>query len=284
MYRLAGTCLLSTLCLLGFAVEEAPSQPNEQEQEPVKRKARGFLGIAGSPFDGGFESTVKGYKVEDVWHGSTADQMSIRVGDVILAINGSAVTNKPEVTASLKDARIDDAVQVTLYRKGKEVNVAGVLKGIPNVDNAGSRGLPAKISKTRGVNEDVLEDIARLRTDQHNLAQEIAVLNQQLRELPKKIQSVSEEFKKVFPQGKFEVDIKISVSSDATAENPIQLGPHKGLPEEKKPSDQTANEIPPAEEIEPIMENSEDQVEIEASSEQTDTTSDIQEQAQKSEK
>jgi putative serine protease PepD len=78
-----------------------------------------FLGVSTTdPTDGS-----PGALVADVTPGSPADQGGIRVGDVIVAVNGTKVPGAAELKGIVQSHKPDETVQVTVVRDGQETNL-----------------------------------------------------------------------------------------------------------------------------------------------------------------
>ena len=65
----------------------------------------------------------EGVYVSKVENGSDAYAKGVKVGDVITAVNGSAVTSVADVNALKEDCKVGDTITLTIYRDGKTFDV-----------------------------------------------------------------------------------------------------------------------------------------------------------------
>ncbi|MDF2670960.1 MAG: peptidase, partial [Paenibacillus sp.] len=64
----------------------------------------------------------KGSVITTVENGSPASKAGLTAGDVILEVNGEAVTNSTDVTTKIKALKADDKVTLKIMRDGKKVD------------------------------------------------------------------------------------------------------------------------------------------------------------------
>src|SRR5262249_10793577 len=69
----------------------------------------------------------QGCVVTEVSAGSTADRAGLRAGDVITALDGTAVGNFRELSAIIRRKRVGDPVTIDFTRQGKPQRVEAVL-------------------------------------------------------------------------------------------------------------------------------------------------------------
>jgi S1-C subfamily serine protease len=86
---------------------------------------RPFLGV--SPSDDGNEEELDGVSVEVV-EKSTAEEMGLKVGDVITAINGYPVLDWDDVSTAVQNTKPGDAIEVNFKRDEKELSGKGTIK------------------------------------------------------------------------------------------------------------------------------------------------------------
>lgn len=87
-------------------------------------RERGFLGVSPLSMSDGlaeyFDADNGGALVSDVVEDSPADELGLRAGDVITAINGKSVEDADELRERLGDFDEAEEVEVTWLRKGRE--------------------------------------------------------------------------------------------------------------------------------------------------------------------
>ena len=65
----------------------------------------------------------EGLYISDVAEGSDAEKQGIQSGDMLLAVNGQAVTTTYDVSAAKDGLKVGDTVTLTIYRDGKTFDV-----------------------------------------------------------------------------------------------------------------------------------------------------------------
>ena len=94
---------------------------------------RALLGISMQEIDGdlakekGLEGT-NGIYIAEVVRDGAADRSGIKVGDVLLSINGVKVNSGPAVQEQISKYRPKDKVDIELLRNGKQISVSVVLQ------------------------------------------------------------------------------------------------------------------------------------------------------------
>ena len=94
---------------------------------------RALLGISMQEIDGdlakekGLEGT-NGIYIAEVVRDGAADRLGIKVGDVLLSINGVKVNSGPAVQEQISKYRPKDKVDIELLRNGKQISVSVVLQ------------------------------------------------------------------------------------------------------------------------------------------------------------
>lgn len=111
---------------LGFAIsnrELLPSIERLREQALGDAPATAFLGVQLEPrIDGG-----SGALVAEVVPDSGADDAGIRVGDVVVAVDGVEITGQAGLVATIRDLTHGDQVEIDLVRGGSAVTVTATL-------------------------------------------------------------------------------------------------------------------------------------------------------------
>lgn len=111
---------------LGFAIsnqELMPTIDRLRAQVTGEAPVAGFLGVQLEPrLDGG-----SGALVAEVVTDSGADAAGIRVGDVVVAVDGVEITGQAGLVATIRDLEPGDEVEIELVRDGEARTVTAVL-------------------------------------------------------------------------------------------------------------------------------------------------------------
>lgn len=81
------------------------------------KKGSGFLGL-------GTEDSADGLRVTKIGRESPAETADIKVGDIVLKMDGQELKNKDAMQKLLKDKAADDKLVILLLRDGKEIEVS----------------------------------------------------------------------------------------------------------------------------------------------------------------
>jgi S1-C subfamily serine protease len=76
-------------------------------------------------------ASVEGSLVSEVERSSPADRAGLRVGDVIVRVNGQKVKNSEETWNAFQEGTVGDVYRVAVVRDGVEVEVAIRLEQAP---------------------------------------------------------------------------------------------------------------------------------------------------------
>jgi pimeloyl-ACP methyl ester carboxylesterase len=118
-------CLVAALALaLPLSWRASLADEGGGTADPLAR--RGFLGTAVAPAEGG-----EGVLVDRVLPGSTAEEAGLRPGDVILAVDGSPVTDPPAFVALVGGKVEGETLSIRFRRDGEEQTEALSLKARP---------------------------------------------------------------------------------------------------------------------------------------------------------
>jgi serine protease Do len=94
---------------------------------------RGYLGVTPSvitPEDGealGLPKNIRGIAVDEVPKGTPAEKAGLKVGDVIVALDGKPITTVAEMRLMIAQMAPDTKVKLKIYRKGKEQTIEATL-------------------------------------------------------------------------------------------------------------------------------------------------------------
>lgn len=113
---------------VGFAISVgtiAPLLADLQAGKEITPPAIGYIGVT-------LAQTPDGIQVQEVQQGTPADTAGIRVGDVLLTVNGTKVRTTNQLSTVLRDLAPGTAAKIVLDRDGTEVTVDLVLAQRPD--------------------------------------------------------------------------------------------------------------------------------------------------------
>ncbi len=122
---------------IGFAIAINEAKPAIAALSNGKQPQLAFLGVGTEPITSSLVSREnlsvnQGAYVADVTSGSAASRAGIKVGDVIVKIDGTAVTTTDDVINAVRAHVPGDKVTITVNRKGQEQTFSVVLGSKPN--------------------------------------------------------------------------------------------------------------------------------------------------------
>ncbi|MEY2581113.1 MAG: hypothetical protein QOE09_962 [Ilumatobacteraceae bacterium] len=122
----SSTGLGSTANGLAFAISAAELLPEIEQlrgQANGRTTASGYLGVQlDRRTDGG-----SGAVVAEVVLGSSADKAGIKVGDVVIAVDGEPITGQAGLVATIRNLAPGNSATVSLVRGGKPLDISVVL-------------------------------------------------------------------------------------------------------------------------------------------------------------
>ena len=113
---------------VGFAISVgtiAPLLADLKAGKEITPPAIGYIGVT-------LAQTPDGIQVQEVQQGTPADTAGIRVGDVLLTVNGTKVRTTNQLSTVLRDLAPGTAAKIVLDRDGTEVTVDLVLAQRPD--------------------------------------------------------------------------------------------------------------------------------------------------------
>ena len=197
-----------------------PPGPGGQGQRGFGRGGQGFnrafLGAQVEAIDAaaGFDGKA-GVKVVRVVPGSTAEKIGLAVGDVITQVGATAVTSPETYRDALAAFPPSDPVSVAVSREGKVLTLSGVLEAPPRPRDVFTQAEQIR-NEAAAIKETV--DRAKLRTD-------LETCLRLLREFETGLPAAAAEFKRLYPQGTFDIQINVRITSDPTAPAQVPLTP-----------------------------------------------------------
>ncbi|MFM8714564.1 MAG: S1C family serine protease [Actinomycetota bacterium] len=115
---------------IGFAIsvdETLAVLSQLREQAAGTTRQEGFLGVSlNERTDGGVGSIIA-----TVQPGSPAEKADIRIGDIVLAVDGEPVNGQAGLVAAIRDRNPGDTIAVELVRAGARVTVSATLVARP---------------------------------------------------------------------------------------------------------------------------------------------------------
>ncbi len=209
--------ILSSVFSLG-AGEAQPNPVTPPVPNTVSPAARPFLGVnvdeAAASFD-----PAQGLPVTVVIPGSTAAALGIVAGDLLVSFNGKPLHAQADLAAALGASKVGDTVTIELTRKQGDKSDKKTVSG-PITERPQVRTLNNDLAKLR-------DEVVQLRAKaEEKKKQEISLAEilMQLKEIEQNLPAAVAEFKKQYPNGDFNISIKIDIVSDRTAKKPIEVG------------------------------------------------------------
>jgi len=183
-----------------------------------------------------FDPAGAGLAIKLVETASTAASIGLKAGDLIIAINGKPVKSIDDLRVVMAGLKYDDAIKVDIVRAKEPRTVAGTLKPKLSVDE-----LFKQLQETR-LQLQMLQTALGLTKKEPTLADVL----QQLKELEERMPAAIAQFKKQYPNGDFAFAVKIDITSDRTAKNPIEIVPPAKPALPPGPPPPTGAPLPPA--------------------------------------
>ncbi len=215
--------LLSVAVILSsvLALSAGEAQPNPVTPPPtntVSPAAKPFLGVNVDESSASFDP-AQGLPVTVVIPGSTAAALGIQAGDLLNSFNGKPLKSQADLAAGLNSAKVGDAVTIELTRKQGDKSEKKTVSG-PITERPQVRTLNTDLAKLR-------DEVVQLRAKAEEKKQQeisLADILKQLKDIEQNLPAAVAEFKKQYPNGDFNISIKIEITSDRTAKKPIQVG------------------------------------------------------------
>ena len=200
--------------------------PKEDSVPPAKKDGKPWLGIV--PME-----NSDGVFVDMVQPDTTAEKMGLKRGDKLVKLGGEKVNATGDLTKVLSGMGIGDSLQVTFARNGAEVTTSHALLAKPESLNNHQKSL--EIHGPVGVAVDRIErelkavrealSKAGMNNPKQDLAQAMSSLSTTLDVLPGRLERAAKQFKTVYPEGEFIVNIEITIRSHPEDEVLLDLSP-----------------------------------------------------------
>ena len=116
---------------IGFAIPINSTIDVYNELKTKGKVARPYIGIAGRDVDertAAYYNLVVGVYVQSVDAYSAAEKAGLKVGDVIIAIDGKEIKTMDELTAIKNEHKIGDEIKLKINRNGNEQEISLILQ------------------------------------------------------------------------------------------------------------------------------------------------------------
>ena len=181
-----------------------------------------FLGVNVDENATGFDP-AQGLPVTAVTPGSTASAMGVQVGDLLKSFNGQALKSQADLARAIGSTKIGDQITVELLRTTdtalSPMTVTGAISVRPQV---------ASINKDLATLREEMLALRKLQEERKGKELSLADMLKMLKDIEDNMPAAVAEFKKQYPKGEFNIQIKIDIVSDKSAKEPITIGNQPG--------------------------------------------------------
>ncbi len=216
--------LLVTYYLQAVSVAgDAPTPPTPgptptSKPVVVNPTPKPFLGVKVDENAANFDP-VQGLPVSTVIPGSTAATLGIQIGDLLRTFNGAKLSAEADLAAAIGKTKVGDEITVELTRMNgatpEKKTVTGPIAVRPQVGT-----INKDIAALR---EEVLA-LRKLQDERKSKELSLADMLKMLKDTEDNMPAAVAEFKKQYPKGEFNIQIKIDIVSDKSAKQPITIG------------------------------------------------------------
>jgi serine protease Do len=124
---------------IGFAIPSETASPIVQKLIKGEAIVRGYLGVRIQPVNDEFAAalgiaTNRGEFIQSVEPGGPAEKAGLKVGDVVLAVNGKDVTPDQSLSYLIANLQPGTRVPLTILRDGKKLTVNATIAKRPSED------------------------------------------------------------------------------------------------------------------------------------------------------
>jgi PDZ domain len=197
----------------------APVPPTPGSKPVVVSPApKPFLGVKVDENASNFDPS-QGLPVSAVIPGSTAATIGVQVGDLLRTFNGAKLAAEADLAAAIGKTKVGDEIALELTRVNGTAQDKLTLKGPIAV-----RPQVGAINKDiAALREEVLA-LRKLQDERRAKELSLADMLKMLKEIEDNMPAAVAEFKKQYPKGEFNIQIKIDIVSDKSAKDPITVG------------------------------------------------------------
>ncbi len=216
--------LLLVLCLplsMACAVD-APTATDPVKPNVVAPAPKPFLGVNVDENAASFDPN-QGLPVTAVIPGSTAAAMGIEVGDLLKKFNGQVLKSQADLARAIGSTKVGDQATIDLLRKAetelKPMTLTGAMAVRPQVGS---------INKDLATLREEMLALRKQQEERKGKELSLADMLKMLKEIEDNMPAAVAEFKKQYPKGEFNIQIKIDIISDKSAKDPITIGNQPG--------------------------------------------------------
>lgn len=209
------------------ATDGGDVQPTKTGGEAEPKAPQPFLGVVVRPtaeadFDG-----PSGLVVDRVFPRTTAVELGLQRGDVVTTFNDQPTPSREALKKILEGAKVGDKVTVRYLRGEERIAGAAALKARPTREsvNEALEEAGETVGELQAARATQLADLEAARAEEKTLAESMQELSTVLSELPGKLDQTAKQFKAVYPDGEFTVDIQITIRSHPESAATIDLSP-----------------------------------------------------------
>lgn len=218
MLRSAALLLLLAPAIATFAGEAPAPTPTSPKPVVVNPAPKPFLGVNVDENASSFDPS-QGLPVTAVIPGSTAAAMGVQVGDLLRSFNGAKLAAQADLAAAIGKTKVGDEVTVEVTRPNGASQDKLTLKGPITV-----RPQVGSINKDLAALREEVLTLRKLQDERKAKELSLADMLKMLKEIEDNMPAAVAEFKKQYPKGEFNIQIKIDIVSDKTAKEPVTIG------------------------------------------------------------
>ena len=124
---------------IGFAIPSETAQPIVDKLMRGQTIVRGYLGVRIQPINDDFAAALgiphnRGEFVQSVEAGGPADKAGLKVGDVVLSVNGKEVTADQTLSFLVANLQPGTRVPITVLRDNKQMTITATVSRRPSED------------------------------------------------------------------------------------------------------------------------------------------------------
>ena len=226
-----------TAALLGavtcplVAAEPAPkpaTTPSSEAGKEAETTAKPFLGVIVRPTEEADFDGATGLVIRRVFPRTTATALGLRAQDVLLECNDTEVTSRDDLKQVLEQIAVGDEISIRFQRGEETISAVTTMQARPT-----RKGLENQVRKARQAVTELQREQAAQQAqleaerarEEADLAEAMQELSDTLSSLPERLDTAARQFKAVYPDGEFTVDIVIRITSDADSADTIDLSP-----------------------------------------------------------
>lgn len=119
---------------VGFAIPINSTKEIYEQLIQYNKVKRPYIGIGGYDLDeqtAEYNNLVIGIYIKTIDDFSAAEKAGLRIGDVIIEVEGTKVTKMDELNAIKNKKQIGDTLKLKVYRDGKEKDITVTLQEQP---------------------------------------------------------------------------------------------------------------------------------------------------------